>query len=455
MPFDALLGQFSQETRGFTRDSFVLSVGSAIAVAGYMVQVVLITHILGLREYGTFAIVVSFVALVNGFFDVQIGDTAIAFSAREVASPSRAAGVIQMAYAVELVTGVAAFAVVAALAPYAGARLAGDEGPLLFLLYGMTLLASTAMTTSIAVLRLVKQFGVILRLVALREVIRVGAVALALIAYGTLASVAIALFALEALIGVLAILAAARGFSDRFGQSLRRSALREARDIRRSMLGMIFHTNIVTYAKLVQSQAPTLLLGAMTTPLAAGAYKVGMAVASAVAKPGDPAWAAIMPRLSRLWAEQQAQEIRRMVQQASVLAALIMGSGAVAAFLLRNPLLTLIGGKQAAALAPTVLVLGLIGSVINGALFWNTPLIYSARRAAWAMKAYLAASLFLFPLLVVFIDRWGANGAAGAILAFTLLLNLMLTRIAVRLIREVPEKASREQLQPVDERLER
>ena len=382
----------------------------------------------------------AFAALVNGFFDVQVGDTAIAFATPELdRDADRAAGVIQMAYVAELVTGVVAFGVVAVLAPFVGSSLAGSEGPLLFFLFGLTLLAGTAESTSIAVLRLFGRFGTILRVIVVREVLRVTAVAAALLTVGTLASVAVALVALEALAGLLFLLAAGSAFSAGSGRSLWRWSVVLVRDVRRSMLGMMFHTNIVTYAKLVQGQAPTLLLGAMRTPLDAGVFRLGMAVASAVAKPADPAWAAVMPRLSKLLSQGRSSEIRQMLRQSTLIALGVIGLGAVVVFALREQLLTLVGGSEA-AVASSVLALGLLARATHGILFWNTPVLYSARKAATAARAYVVATVLFAPLLVLFIDRWGATGAAAAILVFTVVLNVLLTRAALTVIRSLGER---------------
>jgi O-antigen/teichoic acid export membrane protein len=411
-------------------------------MAGYLAQIVLITHMLGLEEYGVLALAVSFAALVSGFFDLQLGDTAITFATKDLDRDApRAAGILQIAYIAELVTGVLAFGVVVALAPFVGPALAGDEGPVLFALLGLTLLAGTAETTSVAILRLFGRFGLILRIVLVREVLRVAGVATALLVFGTLTSVALALVALELVAGTLLVAAGGSTFSKRTDVSLRRPWLHRARDARRPMLQMMVHTNLITYAKLVQSQAPTLLLGALRAPLEVGAFKVGMAIASAVAKPADPAWAAVMPRLSRLRAQQRLAELRRMLKQATIGALLVIGLGALLVFALRDPLLTLVGGQQAAALGATVLVLGLLARGINAILFWNTPVIYSAQRAHAAAKSYLAATVVLAPVLVVFVHEWGANGAAGAILLFTIVLNVLLTRTALQLVTSASDEA--------------
>jgi len=405
-------------------------------MGGYFVQVVLLTHLLSLDAYGEFALTVSFVALVGGFFDVQIGVMPLAFAAEHVdRRPVVAAGVFQFGYVTESLLGVTAFVVVAALSPFAGPRLVADQGTLLFVLYGLTLVAAVGKTTSTALLQLYGQFGTILRLVIVREIIRVAVLVVVLIGIGTLVSAVLALVILEAFVAAVAALAATRTFSARCGRSLWAPALAETRHLRRPMVGMLFHTNLVTYAKLIPSQIPTLLLGAMRSPVEVGGFKVATAIAAAAVKLVDPAWAAVLPRLSRLWAAGSRSEIRQLVVNGTVGAALILGASAFIVFVLREPLLRIVGG-EGATVASTVLLLSLLGGVVNGSLFWNTPLIYAAKRARLAMWAYVVSSLVLVPLLILGIDAWGAEGAAAALLLFTVALNAMLTVMALRLVRQ-------------------
>jgi O-antigen/teichoic acid export membrane protein len=431
-----LARRISRETRGFVRDSFVLSISSVVTMAGYFVQVVLLTHLLGLDVYGTFAIAVSFVALVGGFFDVQIGVMPISFAAKHLdGEPTVAAGIFQFGYITELILGGTALLAVAALAPFAGPRLAGDQGTLIFVLYGITLVASLGKATSMALLQLCGRFGTILRIVVLREVLRVALLLVVLLTIGTLVSAVIALVLLESLTGFVGGVLAGRAFSTRCRRSLWAPALASVKGLRRPMLGMLFHTNLVTYAKLIPAQVPTLLLGAMRSPSEVGGFKVATAIAAAAVKLVDPAWAAVLPRLSRLWSSGRRAEIRELLMQATIGAGLVLTLSAVLAFVLREPLLRIVGGEGATT-ATTVLVLSLAGGVINGTLFWNTPLIYAARAARLAVVAYVSSSLLLAPLLIVGIDAWGANGAAAALLVFTVAINVMLTAMALKVFRQ-------------------
>ena len=424
------------EARGFARDSALLSVASGVAMAGYMTQIALVTRWLGIEEYGVLALAAAFTDIVSRVFDVRVGETVIAFGAERLdREPRAAAGVFRFGYAIDFGAGAIGFLLVAALAPFAGDRLAGDAGPLVFFLYGLVLLATTVETTSLAILRMHGRFGWILRLTVLREILRVGSIVLALAVFGTLAAVIVALILLETLVGGLAVVLAARAFAARTGIRLASRTREPLAGVRRAMLRMMFHANLIGYAKIVPAQGPTMLLGALRDPAEVGIFKIGMAVASAVGKPADPAWAAVMPRLARLRADRLAAEALRLVRQSSLVLFAVIAIPAAVAVALRGPILELFGGTEARA-AGAVLVLACIGRLVNGTLFWNTPVLYAYKRAGVASRIFLTNLVVFAPLLVVLTTRWGATGAAAAGLVWTVLNNAALAVAAIRAIRE-------------------
>src|SRR5205814_662158 len=90
------LRRFSAETRGLAHDSSLLGLGTAATTIGMIMQVALITHGLGLRQYGLFALVVAVVALVDKFFQLDASRVLIVFSAPYLErNLRRAAGVFQ------------------------------------------------------------------------------------------------------------------------------------------------------------------------------------------------------------------------------------------------------------------------------------------------------------------------------------------------------------------------
>jgi O-antigen/teichoic acid export membrane protein len=402
-----------------------------------MAQVALITHSLGLRQYGIFALTIAVVALVDKFFDLDVGRASIVFSSPHLAqSPRMAAGVFQFAYALNVVTGMVGFAVIAVSAPLIGPRLVGAHGVLLFMLYGMTLLASTGDTTSSALLQALGRYWSIVGITVFREVTRVAFVAFAVVAFHSLVVVVGLLLIHDALTGLIGILIAAHAFG-RQAKTVRlfQPALREARAVRGPMLRMIFHTNLITYGRLVQAQAPTLLLGVFAGPLEVGLFKIAMAAATAIGQLTTPAWNAVMPRLSRLVAESGFPAVRQLLRQSTVLAAALLVPVASIVILFREPLLSFFGGSGAAQ-AGTAFVLVAIAQVVNGVLFWNGPYLYASHRARVVTAIYLPSVALMLVLVFVLTRTSGADGAAVAVLVTAVLNNVLLTIAALRALRD-------------------
>ncbi len=425
------------QTRRFARDSSKLAAGSSVVVVGYGLQIALITHFLGLEEYGVFVIVVALVDLVGRFLDFQVGQMTTAFAAETMRSDRRRTiGIAQFSYLVDLGAGVAGLLVIVVVAPLVVPHLAhGSHGPGLFILYGFTMLATTTETTSIALLQLHGRFGTILRLTLAREAMRFGLVLGALLATDSLVAVVAALVLMEIVMGTSWTLAANGTVSDHGGGALWRPALSTTRGIRRPMAAMVLHTNVISYVKVVGAQGPTLLLGAMRPPADVGVFKVGMSIAAVAGKPADVAWAAVMPRLAKLHAVGRTDEIRDLIRQASIGAFCVIGTLGFVEFVLRTPLLRLVGGPDAALAGASVLALGLLAQLVNGTFFWNSPLLYVLKRAATASAILVVASIVFVPVLIVSIDRWGATGAAGALLFWNVIVNAGLSLAALRALR--------------------
>ena len=434
-----LAGRLGVETRGLAKDTLLLGVGKVATTAGMVTQVALITHVLGLRAYGVFSLTVAFVALVGRFFDVGVGTTAIAFGARYLdGDQRRTAGIYQLSFVVDFALGVGGFAVAAIAAPWAGRWLVGDEGFVLFFLYALTLLASTVDTTSVAVLQQLDRYRTITWLVVFRELTRAGAIVVAVFAFGSLTAVMALLVVQDALTGGLGVLLAARAFRRQTGLPLFLPALSTVRGIRREMFAMIFQTNLIAYGRLAQAQAPALLLGVLRGPLEVGIFKVGMAGAAAFGQLSTPAWNAVMPRLSRLWAHGRTDAVRQLVVQGSLVALAVMGLAGAVTIAFREPLLELVGGDKATA-ATLVFTLGVLGQVVNGVFFWNDSLLFASGRAYLVTRIFLPNVTMLVALAVPLANAWGANGVAVSVFMFGVTTNIGLTIAAVSVIRKAGE----------------
>ncbi len=423
------------ELGGLAGDSFYVAIWQAATSIADFAQIALIAHLLGLDEYGRLAIVASFVLLVGGFFDVRVGVAATTLGARALRrDPERAAGIFQLSYLIDALTGILGFAAVAGLALAVGPGLVGSNGTLLIVLFAVTVLASTLEDSSLSILRLVDRYRLVAGYTVALEAARVGLIACALLISEGLVPVILALLAQKLLVTVVQVTTAASSFRQATGRGLfRGSALGAVRDTRRRMLTTVLHTNAVSYARLAQTQLPTLLLGAIAGPVQAGLYKIGMAAAASVGRLADPAYAALLPRVSRLFAAGRPDNVRRLVEQASRVSVPAMVVASAIVILLRDPILGLLGGN-AAKDAGAVLAAGAAAYAINGALFWNIGVVFAAGRARAVAVIAIAGALTQGLLLVPLVLALEATGAALAFLATMALTNLAATIVAIRAI---------------------
>jgi O-antigen/teichoic acid export membrane protein len=188
----------------------------------------------------------------------------------------------------------------------------------------------------------------------------------------------------------------------------------------------------VSYARLAQQQVPTVLLGALSGATQVGIYKVGTAAAAIVARAADPVYAALLPRLSRLWGAGRVGDVRRLLARATLVAAPVMAVILAALIALRHPALELIGGSAARNAAVTVLVLAAIAQAVNGALFWNIGLLFAAGRAGGVAVVAVLGTLVQLGLVVPLALFFDANGAAAALLVSYTVTNAVATVLAIR-----------------------
>lgn len=421
------------ELGGLAGDSFYVAIWQAAVSIADVIQIALITRELGLHQYGRFALVVSFVVLVGQFFDVRVGGAATIFGARALGhNARRAAGVFQLSFAVDASTGVLGFLVVAGLAFAVGPGLVGAGGTAMIVLYALTLLVSTVNDSSLSILRLLSRFRLVATYTVGLEATRICLVAVALFEWHSLTAVLAALIVADATAAVVNLLVAKTCFSRSTGVSLFRPAWSAAAGDRGEFFRMTFHTSVVSYARLAQAQLPALMLGWFVGATQTGIYKLGLAVATAVGRVADPAYAALLPRISRLWLAGRTRDVSQLVRRATFVSLPIMVGLLTAAIVLRFPILRALGGGESAEAAGNVVIFGAAALALNGIVFWNIGLLYAAGRSASVSRLALLGAGLQLVLLPPLITTMQAEGAAIAFMVSVAATNVAATWLAVK-----------------------
>jgi O-antigen/teichoic acid export membrane protein len=403
----------------------------AISVAD-LLQIALISHALGLKAFGQLALATSFVFFVGQFFDLRVGAAATAFGGRWIdRDPAKAAGVFQLTFIVDVVTGVAGFLVVLALTPLIGDRIVGtSEGSLLIIIYAGVLLLNTAEESASSVVRLCGRFRLIAGLSIALETVRVVGVAVVLQAGGTLQSVLLFLLAHQALRAVTQLASSTLVYRKRpSAPRLTENAMPRIRAERREILLMMVHTNVVSYARAAQVQLPPLLIGAFAGATEVGLYKVGMAGAALVGRITDPPMIALLPRIARLLPDGR-RAVRRLVGQASLAAGVAITGMLVLLAVFSGFVLRTIGGDAAAA-GTAILLVGALAQAVNGVVFWNVGVLYAMGESRYMARLAVASGVSQVMLTVGLVAAYGTIGAAIALLCVMLATNVAATRRAL------------------------
>lgn len=422
---------------GLAKDTGFVGVWQASIAAAALAQIVLITHAFGISEYGRFALVVAFVELIGGFFNLRVDYAAITFGARWLVRDKRgAAGVFQYSFAIDMVTTCAGVLLLTLLAFTAGRQVAGGDSTDLILVYAFALIGPVLSRASFVILRLLDRFALIATYQWALELGRVALIFLSIQLFDGLLAVMIAFVVGTLVAGAVNIGVAMRVFRRVHGLRLTRRHLGALdRTERRAMLKTTFHTLVIAYSRTVQSQGPTVLLGALAGTTQTGLYKVGMAASATIGKLIQPASNALLPRLSRLWAARRLPELRTLVFRASVISAAAMGVAFALLVIFQDPILRLLGGGRAGEAAGTVLLLGAAVQALYGLVFWHSTLLYAAGRTGPMSVVGVAAAVVQFLGLLALVPALGATGAALGYLLSQAVANAALITLALRTLR--------------------
>jgi O-antigen/teichoic acid export membrane protein len=415
-------------------DSGWTAFGNAARSAADVAQIVIVTRLLGLTDYGRLALVVAVVTLVASVVDLRVSIVATVIGAEYAGRDWLVtAHVLRLCYRIAAVMGVTGVALASVVAVVVGPGLIGADGVLMLAVYSFAPLAIGVTELSESILRLFGRFRFVAIYRICVEAARVGLVWFAAAAFGDVLSVVTALVIYSVLGGGL-VVAVGRAFHRASGESALRGSSKLTPALRRQVLRMCVHTNLASYARLAFIQLPTVFVGGFAGPLQAGVYKVGAVGANIIGLLQDPAYTAVLPRLSKLWASGRFADIRTLLRAATLVVVPVMLVTVATIVVFRNAIVETIGGS-AASDATTVLVLACLAQAVNASLFWNTALLYAAGQSRAAAVAALVSVSVQVALLLALVPAFGAIGAGVSSMLAFLTLNLVTTLVAVRLLR--------------------
>ena len=150
------------ELGGLAHDTVWVAVWQGSIAAAGLLQIILVTHAFGISGYGRLSVVVAFVGLIGGCFNLRVGYAATTFGSRWLArDPNVAAGVFQYSLVIDTLGTIVALPVLIVLAFTVGPHVAGPGSASLIIVFAFSLVGPAISRMSYVVLRLLDRFALI------------------------------------------------------------------------------------------------------------------------------------------------------------------------------------------------------------------------------------------------------------------------------------------------------
>lgn len=212
-------------------------------------------------------------------------------------------------------------------------------------------------------------------------------------------------------------------------------------DDRAEVVRFVAQASVGTGVLSVRGWVAPLLLGLVRDPAQVGLFRAAQAPLQGLAALSSPARLILLTEQTRDWERGKPEAVlaglRRYIAGSTVLMALVL----LPALWLMPTLIELVLGSEylGATDASRVMLLAAAVLLVFG---WTKSLPVSIGRPGLRIVAHGIETAVLLPLLVVFGNRWGATGAAAAVLSATLVFAAVWIVLLVRLRAQPIPQAS-------------
>jgi O-antigen/teichoic acid export membrane protein len=418
------------------RSSAHLFTSNTISLGLSVIMGALAIRLLGAAGLGLITVVMGFASTVNSILSFRMSELVVRYGGEYLEKDDRqnAASLIKAASLTETAVSVLAFLAVLVTAGWAARTIAKTpDTELLFIVFGLGLLANFNTETSTGILQVTGKIRHQGTINLIQSIVSLGIVAAGFFLPNKLWVVLSAYLAGKVILGLGLFFTAQRELAQRLGADWGRAPLMPFAQSR-GMVRFAVSSNIsATIIKVFRESEP-LWVGYFLSTEAVGYYKAAYALVSFLSVPADPLIAATYPEINRLIVQKAWGQLRSFLRQVTTLAFVVNAAAALGFIFLGQFALVLYTGHEDFVLAyPTLLAL-FIGLAFNYTLFWNRPLLLSLNLPDFPIVVTLVTGLVKLGLAFWLIPRYGIL-AAGALLSFYYITSVGI--MALRGVREI------------------
>ena len=415
-----------------------------LAAAMRVAQAVMVTRALGSDDFGVLVLAVTWTLTVGQLLDSRIWEPVIKFVPQFRAQRrfDQASGVVQFCCIIEIVSALAAVAVVLLTAPLVATILLKDaaSGPGLVRLASVMVVLLIPVNPVTALLRLADRPAWIAGHQLIVGLVQTAATASVWLTAPSLVGF-LAAQVLGLAIGGAFMLVAGAFACRRLGLDLLRlDRLATLRGHFREILRFCVMTNLTGCSRVLTSRADRLVLGLLATPAAVGVYDVARTIAAQLNDLVASLQMALFPEMSMLAAEGEHARLKRLQRQVSIVIAAIVVPGCVATMFAAPWVLPWIFGQEFAGSAGLLQIL--VWQLLWLPVVWIPGyLLVIGRAGTLTALTWFDAALFM-AMLAVLVPALGATGAAWAMTARSIVwIGLMV--LTLRRIGHVPVSSAK------------
>ncbi len=428
------------ESKQLFKNSSWVFFSNFTGIALNVLRSIIIARGLGAKTFGTYAIVVAFVGIIQEFLNLNLGTAIVKFGAlyRKEERTDKLSALIRLSLKVSGIMVLVSIAVVALCTFISYATFADKAGlELYIILYGVAASTKYFNSVSSGVLRLYYKFRMNSIIQIIMDIVETGTiVTVVLVCPRNLDAFFITVIIATFLNGIICNLMAYWELRHELGSFLKAKYDLIREDIK-SVKTFVIGNSLGNSLKSVMAQGDVLVLGALAGPAQVAFYSVAKKIGYAILALTDPLVQSIFPQFSKLLAEKKFPETRRMLRKITLMATYPCIIYVIVTLSMKEWIFVTVFGKEFLGSAEPFFYL-LLSAVFSAITFWSLPLITSLGMVKLRIQVYMIAIVAGLTIAYFAIPHMLASGAALALLCMNLIINFIFIFKAFRKMDESP-----------------
>ncbi len=425
--FTYLKRKLDPESKKLFRNSSWVFFSNFFSTGLAFLRSILIARGLGLGVYGTYAVVVAFVGLIQEFLNLNAGTALIRYGAiyHAESRKDKLLALSKFSVILSLIMALISVVVIALLIRISYSTFIDEPGLEWFIIiYAAAASLTYLNSVSRGLLRLYYKFRLSSIIQMIMDVIETGAIAIAILFYPRNLNVFFtAVIITRFLNGFICNLIAYWELRTELAPG-KPAPLSLIKDDLREFKSYVIGNSLGNSLKTLISQGDIVLLRVLTSAEQVGLYSVAKKLAYAVLTLSDPLVQSVFPQFSRLLAEKKFSETRRMLRRISSLILLPAILFMLLSIFLSHSIIQLVYGAEYVQASGSFRFF-IIGATLATITFWMLPLVQSLGLIKERLIIYVLTILAGTGLSLIFVPSLQATGMSLVLLLINVL-NLVL-----------------------------